>query len=153
MSWPTLHLSRVRYAQRSTSHLVIVADLDVIRVAADESKADAPLSVHRDRVLALRIILERMEAIARRDLQVIQAGIQVDVFQLANSSPGDVWRKAPRYPGREQIPGARVRERLDHRSRVTCHVTRVNELSRCILSQARLPRADAGVGPYAITTY
>lgn len=83
---------------------MIVADLDIIRVARDEPKADTPLSIHRDRVLAMTIILERVEAIARRHLQVIQAGRQVDVFQFANGSPGDVWRKALGCPGREQVP-------------------------------------------------
>lgn len=72
---------------------MIVADLDVIRVAIDQPKADTPLGVHRDRVLALTIILERMEAIARWHLQVIQGGRQVDVFQFANGSPGDVGGK------------------------------------------------------------
>jgi len=75
---------------RSTSRLVMVADLDVIRVAVDKPKADTPLSVHRDRVLPLTFILERMQTIAGRHPQVIQARRQVDVFQFANGSPTDL---------------------------------------------------------------
>ena len=72
------------------SRLVVVANLDVIRIAVDEPEADAPLSVHRDGVLPQSVILERIQAIARRHLQVIHADLQVDVFQLANGAPGDV---------------------------------------------------------------
>ena len=54
----------------SPHHLVIVADFDVVCVAVDEPKADTPLIVHGDGVLALAVSLERMEAIARRYFQV-----------------------------------------------------------------------------------
>lgn len=47
---------------------MIVADLDVVRVTVNESKADTPLIVHGDGVLALAVTLERMESIARRHL-------------------------------------------------------------------------------------
>ena len=69
---------------------MVVANLDVIRIAVDEPEADAPLSVHRDGVLPQSVILERIQAIAPRHLQVIHADLQVDVFQLANGAPGDV---------------------------------------------------------------
>ena len=108
---------------------MVVADLDVMRIAVDKPEADAPLSVHRDRVLPLSVVLERMQAIARWHLQVIQAGRQVDVFQLADGTPGDVGRKALGCPRREQVPGLPVRERLDHWLTVACHVTRVNRLA------------------------
>ena len=45
---------------------MMVADLDVIRVAVDEREGDTPLLVHRDRVLSLSLTRERMEAIAGR---------------------------------------------------------------------------------------
>ena len=48
---------------------MIVADLDVIRVAIGESKADPPLIVHGDGVLSLAVTLQSMEAIAGWHLQ------------------------------------------------------------------------------------
>ena len=118
---------------------MIVADLDVIRIAIDKAKADAPLRIDRDRVLAPTVIRERMEAIFRRHLQVLQVGRQIDVLQLAGSAARDVGRKAPRCPGREQIASAPVRERFDHRSTVTRHVTRVNALTSRLLGLFTLP--------------
>ena len=105
---------------------MIVADLDVVRVTVNEQKADTPLLVNGDGVLTLTVTLERMEAIAGWHFQVVQVRRQIDVFQFACRSPGNIDGKARRFPRREQFPSALVRERLDHWSIVPRHVTRVN---------------------------
>lgn len=61
---------------------MIVADLDVIGVAADETKANTPLIVDGDRVLSLSISLQRVETIPRRDSQILQCGREMDVLEL-----------------------------------------------------------------------
>lgn len=105
---------------------MIVADLDLVGVAANEPKADTPLIVHGDGVLTLPVTLERREAIAGWHFQVVQVRRQVDVFQFSCGSPGNIGGKARRLPRREQFPSALVRKCLDHCSIVTRHVTRVN---------------------------
>jgi len=52
-----------------TSCLVVVTDLNVVRVSVLEPETDPPLVVHGDRVLARPIALQRMKPIARRNAQ------------------------------------------------------------------------------------
>jgi hypothetical protein len=42
--------------------LVVIAELDVIRVAVHEAEADPPSVVHRDRVLADPVTRQRVQA-------------------------------------------------------------------------------------------
>jgi len=49
---------------------VIVAELDVVRVAVVEPKADARLIIDRDRMLPGTVALEGVETIAGRNAQV-----------------------------------------------------------------------------------
>jgi hypothetical protein len=105
---------------------MIVADFDVVRITVDEPKTNPPLIVHGNRVLALSIIFERVKVIAWWHFQVAQGRRQVDVLEFAGSSPGHISWEASRLSRQEQLSGAFVGERLDHRSIVACHVTRVN---------------------------
>ena len=66
---------------------MIVADLDVMRVAVSESKTDPPLIIHGDGVLSLAVTLQSMKAVARWHLQVVKSGRQIDILQLARGSP------------------------------------------------------------------
>jgi len=59
-----------------TSCLMVVADLDVVRVSVLEPETDSPLVVHGDRVLARPIALQRMEPIARRNAQNLDFGVR-----------------------------------------------------------------------------
>jgi hypothetical protein len=74
---------------------MIVADFDVIRVAVDKPKANAPLIVDCDGVLPLPIVLECVKAVARRDPQIIQLGCEMDVLELAHRARSDI---ASQYP-------------------------------------------------------
>jgi len=105
---------------------MVIADLDVVRITVYEPKTNAPLIVYRNGVLPFAVILQRVKVIARGHLQVAQGRRQVDILELACSSPGDIGGEAGRLAGQEQLAGAFVGKRLDHRSTVACHVTRVN---------------------------
>jgi hypothetical protein len=62
---------------------VIVDDPNIVGIAIDEPKADAPLIVDRDRVLSPSVTFERMESIAGWHSKIIQARGKIHVLQLA----------------------------------------------------------------------
>ena len=65
------------------SSLVIVAHFDVVGIAVDKAETNAPLIVHGNRMLALPIAAQRMQAIAGGHFQVVEGRRQVHVLQLA----------------------------------------------------------------------
>jgi hypothetical protein len=65
---------------------MVVAELDVVRVPIRESKADAPLIVHRDRILASSIPGQRMEPITGWNTQVVEAHGKIDILELSSRS-------------------------------------------------------------------
>lgn len=93
---------------------MIIAEFHVEGITIDESKADAPLVIDGDGMLALTIILECMEAISRRYAQVVQARREIDILEFARCPLGDLWLARLRSSSGEQLPSAAVRERLDH---------------------------------------
>lgn len=70
MTRPSLHYSRYRGRSCHPSPLVVVAKLDVVGITIEEPKADSPLVVDRDRMLALPVPVQRVKPIAWRHLQV-----------------------------------------------------------------------------------
>jgi hypothetical protein len=73
--------------------------LDVVGIPVREAEADPPLVVDADRALPRALALESVEAIAGRDLQVVEPGGQVDVLELASGATSDV-----RAGGARQCP-------------------------------------------------
>ena len=73
---------------------MVIADLDVVRVAFCEPKTNAPLVVHGNGVLAFAIVLERVKTVAWWHLEVVEIRSQVDVLEFAGSSPSHVGWKA-----------------------------------------------------------
>jgi hypothetical protein len=119
---------------------MVVADLYVVRIALDVSKADPPLIVYRYGVLALPIASESVESVTGRRLQVVQPGREIHILELANRTTRYVRRETPRPPFHEQPGSLPVRKGLDHHSFVIRHVTLVNP--RC----GTAPRARRGCG-------
>jgi len=74
---------------------MIVADLDIIGIAIVKAKTDTPLIVDGDRILPLSVAGQRMEPIARRGLQIRQAGGQIDVLKLSRCPTTNVRGEAP----------------------------------------------------------
>ena len=95
---------------------MVVADLDVIRVAVDEPKADTPLVVHGDRVLSLAVTLERMEPIPGGTFRSSRLVARSTYSSLRAARLATIAWEPPGCPRREQLLGALVRERLDHLS-------------------------------------
>ena len=68
-----------------------------------------------------------VKPVAGRDLQVVEAGSQVDVFQLSLRPPGDDRREPFRSARRAELLSMPVRESLEHVLSAICHVTRVKQ--------------------------
>jgi hypothetical protein len=108
-----------------TSSLVVVADLDVVRIAVLEPKADTPLVVDRDRELAGSISPERMQPVSGRHPEELDLLGRIDRSQLAQCPPCDIRGNSARRAGHVELLGLFVRERLDHKGSVPRHVTQV----------------------------
>jgi len=83
--------------------LMIVANLDLERIAVHEPKADAPLVVDTNGVLPSPVALERVQPIAWRNPEVVETRRQVHVLQLAGCSRRHVHGKTLCKPGKEEI--------------------------------------------------
>ena len=107
---------------------MVVAKLNVVCIPVNEAKADPPLIVYRDRILALSISRKRMEPVAGWHSKIIEARSEIDILELSSGSPCDVsWNALPFARGVELL-STPIRERLDHGPSVTRHVTRGNRL-------------------------
>jgi hypothetical protein len=94
--------------------LVVVAELNIVRIALLEPKANPPLVVDRNCILAAAITRQRMQAIAGGNPKV--SHLRCDMYHL----------KLPKCPARyigwqslglsstKQLLGLPVREGLDH---------------------------------------
>ena len=61
---------------------MIVAEFDIVRITLVETKTNAPLIVHGNRVLSHPIILQGVQAIARWDPKVVETQCDMQRFQL-----------------------------------------------------------------------
>jgi len=93
---------------------VVVAELDVVRIAVDEAKTDAPLVIDRNGVLPGAVSLQRMEPIARRYAQVGELERRMDGFELPERAPRHVGRHLLGFAGSEQLLGLPIGEGFDH---------------------------------------
>jgi hypothetical protein len=93
---------------------VVVAELDVVRIAVDETEADAPLVIDGYGVLAIAITPECMESIAGRHTQVRDLARCVHGFQLPEHATRHIGGYLLGLAGSKQRLGLRVREGLDH---------------------------------------
>ncbi|HVX41977.1 MAG TPA: hypothetical protein VHB25_20615 [Gemmatimonadaceae bacterium] len=65
-------------------------------------------------MLALPISLERVQAIARRDLEVVQRGGQMHVLEFADRAGSAVRRESLRCAGGEELFRPAIGEGPDH---------------------------------------
>lgn len=93
---------------------MVVNDLDLIGVGILPAKADAPLIVHPNTVLASAISLELFEAVARRHPKVIERLRGVEGDELPEHAPQEVGGKATDALALEEGFGVPVGEALDH---------------------------------------
>jgi hypothetical protein len=81
---------------------MIISDFYFVYIAISEAKTDSPLIVDGNGELAFPVSFQGVEAIARRRLQVVQAGGQVDVFQTSDCPSQNIRRKPFRFTRHEE---------------------------------------------------
>jgi hypothetical protein len=94
--------------------LVIVAELDIVCVAVDETKTNAPLIVHRYRMLSRSVVLQRVQPITWRHSQICELSRHVHVFQPSKRTPRQAAGDSFRLAGPKQLFGPSISERFDH---------------------------------------
>ena len=82
-----------------------------MRIATDPAKADAPLIVDPNAVLAFAIAFERFEAICRRRAQIVERSGVVEHTQLSSGNELDILGKR-RENAPPQIFSASLSEKL-----------------------------------------
>lgn len=73
--------------------LVIICYFYVVSVTIDEAKTNTPLVVNRNGILPLPIPLQFVKPITGRNLQIVQYGRQVNIFQFSQCPLPDFWWK------------------------------------------------------------
>ena len=94
--------------------LVIVAELNVVRVAVVKPKANAPLIIDRDRMLPCTIAFEGVKPAAGRNAQVVHLRRDMHRLELSQGAARDVGRHSPCFSRTEELFGLTVGEGLDH---------------------------------------
>ncbi len=92
---------------------MIIGYLDIICIPF-EAKAYAPLVIDGDRVLSLSVARKGVQAIARRNLQVIERGGEIDVFQPTQGPLQYVRRQFFRLAAYVKLLRVSVRKSLYH---------------------------------------
>jgi hypothetical protein len=103
------------HATPSSSVLVIVNDLNLVGIAILPAKADAPLLVHANTVLAGAIASELLQSIARRHAEVVELLGRVHRHQFAQHRALEIRGIAPDWFASEQSLGITIGEGVDHR--------------------------------------
>jgi len=106
--------ARVGDTHGSILRLVILAELDVVRVTVLETKADPPLIIDGDRVLTRTVCLESVESVPGEHAQIREWGRHMNGVQLAQGSPSNIRGDSPRLPGAKELFGLPVGEGFDH---------------------------------------
>jgi len=93
---------------------VVVAEFDLMRVAAHETEADAPLIVHGDGILAETIPFQRVKAVTPRLTNVSDALGAVDEIQPFDRTSQHVRRNPGSIVPAEQLRCPHVAKAPDH---------------------------------------
>ena len=107
---------------------VVIDDFDFVGSVCFPAEADAPLVIDADGVLAFPVALERFEAVAGRDGEVVEFGDGVNLGEFPQGNALDVRRERPGFPVLEEDGGLPASEGADHQ--VSGIVTRGVKLSR-----------------------
>ena len=105
---------------------MIICHHNVVRIAIFKPKANSPLIVDGNRILASPVSFQFMEPIARRDLQVSQVRSEIKIFQLSQRPLPDSRREPLRPATLVQLLRTLVGKGLDHARSVMWRVTPVN---------------------------
>jgi hypothetical protein len=92
---------------------VVVRDFDVVCAISAPSEADTELVINPDRVLARSITLHRLKAIAGGHTEIVEAGGDLELPELAPSGNLDIG-ETPHTGATRQSSRDLVLERRDH---------------------------------------
>jgi len=106
---------------------VVVADFNIVGFAIHVSKADSPLVVDGNRVLAIAITAKRVQSVARRNPKIAESSRRVYLLELSYGPPQNIRRKPTCLAAYEKFLRSLVGKSLDHNvkrnaSRDTCQV-------------------------------
>jgi hypothetical protein len=93
---------------------VVVRHLDVVCIAVLETKADPPLLVDADGVLAFAVSAQGVKPIADRDREVIELLRKVNVLQSLHCASDDAGWQTSGLSRDEQVPRVLVSKGLNH---------------------------------------
>ena len=105
---------------------MIVDELHVVGIARHPPKADAPLIVDADTVLAGTVAFELFQPIPRWHAEILQRFGRIYGDQLAQHRPLEIRRIATNAFSVEEALRVPIREALDHQSIITTGVINVN---------------------------
>ena len=98
---------------------MVIDDLHTVGVTSHPAKADAPLVIDPDAVLALAITLERLKPIGWRNPQIVQGGGVVEHAQFATRHGLDIGRQPPGWRSVPDLFRFLVGEVPDHAATIT----------------------------------
>ena len=110
---------------------MVIADFNVVSIFTIEPEADAPLAIHRHRVLASTIALQGMKPVSWWNPHIAHRHRGIQHVQLPQRAPGNIHRELLRRTLAEELLGSFIDKRFYHSESVTHHVTHDNhELKR-----------------------
>jgi hypothetical protein len=115
---------------------VVIDDLDFMGAVCFPAEADAPLVIDADGVLAFPVALERFEAIAGRDGEVIKRGDSVNLSKLPQGNALDVRRERPSFPTLKEDGRLAASEGANHQ--IAAIITRDVKQSRWHFTPCRV---------------
>jgi hypothetical protein len=93
---------------------MVVDDLDVERITGPPTEAHTPLLIYADAVLARPVTFELLEAVARRNSQIVDNGRCIEHPEFPKRNALDPRPKPPDGFAPEQALSVSVLEALDH---------------------------------------
>jgi len=93
---------------------MVIDDLDVIRITLAPDKADAPLFVYPDTVLAFPVVMQSFQVIGRGDSQGLKKARRIENIELDCRRTLNHLRQLCGKASVEQLLGLLAIERLDH---------------------------------------
>jgi hypothetical protein len=110
---------------------VLIDDLDLLCMPFGPHEAKPPLAADPDAVLALSIMLQRLELITRRNPQEVQGCGGMQLLQLPESDSLDVHKAfhPPSFKQGLRIPATKTQ---DHSDILTVSVINLNPAVACV---------------------
>ena len=133
----TQNVSRMRKFKRLCLHgfgsfqnLVVIDDADVVSIASLPSKADTPLLVDSNAVLAFAVSGERFQSVGWRYPKVVEIGGLAEHGELIKGTLLDVLRQTPRTLLIPYLFRFCIRKAFDHFHTIALFPLRVNRYLR-----------------------